>query len=101
MGKILPQERYILLQKLILSMTRVRGFCRGCLGVTFYLKGNSIWLQKLILSIKIISGGQCMTNPQGYMGKGMKGKGQGQDFHTLAKPLTLGEGKGFGGSGSG
>ena len=25
------------------------------------------------------------------MGKGMKDKGQGQDFHTLAKPLTLGE----------
>ena len=35
------------------------------------------------------------------MGKGTKGKDQGQDFHTLAKTLTLDKGKGFGGSGSG
>jgi hypothetical protein len=31
------------------------------------------------------------------VGKGTKGKGQGQDFHTLSKPLPLVEGKGFGG----
>ena len=31
--------------------------------------------------------------PQGY--EGTKGKGKGQDFHTLAKTLTKGKGKGF------
>ena len=35
------------------------------------------------------------------MGKGTKGKSQAQDFHTLAKTLSLDKGKGFGESGSG
>ena len=39
--------------------------------------------------------GQGFDKPQGYEGKGIKGKGQGQDFHTLVKPLPLTLVKGF------
>ena len=39
--------------------------------------------------------GQGFDKPQGYEGKGIKGKGQGQDFHTLVKPLPLTRVKGF------
>jgi hypothetical protein len=43
----------------------------------------------------ISSDGQGLDDPQGYEGKGTKGKGQGQDFHTLAKPLPLTRVRGF------
>ena len=39
--------------------------------------------------------GQGFDKPQGYEGKDIKGKGQGQDFHTLVKPLPLTRVKGF------
>ena len=39
--------------------------------------------------------GQGFDQPQGYEGKGIKGKGQGQDFHTPAKPLPLTRVRGF------
>jgi hypothetical protein len=38
---------------------------------------------------------QGFHKPQGYVGKGMEGQGQGQTFYTLEKPLPLTEGKGF------
>ena len=38
-----------------LPLSRVRGFCKGCSRVTFYLKSNFIWLQKLILSIEFLN----------------------------------------------
>jgi hypothetical protein len=44
---------------------------------------------------KIVIDTYCWSKsdqPQGYDGKGTKGKGQGQDFHTLVKTLTLGGG---------
>ena len=41
------------------------------------------------LEIVMTSVGQGFDKPQGYEGNGIKGKGQGQDFHTLVKPLLL------------
>ena len=35
------------------------------------------------------------VNPPRVRGKGQKGKGQGKDFLTLNKPLTLVKGQGF------
>ena len=35
------------------------------------------------------SDGQGFEKPPGVRGKGHKGKGQGQDIHTLEKPLPL------------
>ena len=36
-----------------------------------------------------VSDGQGFENPQGYVGKGMKGQGRGKDFPTPTKPLPL------------
>ena len=41
----------------------------------------------------VMSGG--FEKPQGYKGKGKEGKGQGTDYMTLDKPLTLLKGQGF------
>ena len=38
---------------------------------------------------------QGFVNPPRVRGKGQKGKGQGKDFLTLDKPLTLVKGQGF------
>ena len=38
---------------------------------------------------------QGFVNPPRVRGKGQKGKGQGKDFLTLNKPLTLVKGQGF------
>ena len=38
---------------------------------------------------------QGFVNPPRVRGKGQKGKGQGKDFMTLNKPLTLVKGQGF------
>ena len=38
---------------------------------------------------------QGFVNPPRVSGKGQKGKGQGKDFLTLDKPLTLVKGQGF------
>ena len=40
-------------------------------------------------SIGFVSDGQGFEKPPGVRGKGHKGKGQGQDIHTLEKPLPL------------
>ena len=44
---------------------------------------------------------QGFVNPPRVRGKGQKGKGQGKDFLTLNKPLTLVKGQGFSGGFSG
>ena len=41
------------------------------------------------------SDGQGFGKPLGYKGKGKEGKGQGTDYMTLDKPLTLQKGQGF------
>ena len=38
---------------------------------------------------------QEFINPPRVRGKGKKGKGQGKNFLTLNKPLTLAKGQGF------
>ena len=38
---------------------------------------------------------QGFVNPPRVRGRGQKGKGQGKDFLTLNKPLTLVKGQGF------
>ena len=48
-----------------------------------------------IIFLLMFSVGQGFDQPQGYEGKGIKGKGQGQDFYTLVKPLPLTRVKGF------
>ena len=73
-----------------LTLTRVRGFCKGHSRVTFYLNCHLYGFKNKQLAQKWSKSDQ----PQGYKDKG---KGKGQDFHTLVKTLTLGEGKGFGG----
>jgi hypothetical protein len=45
--------------------------------------------------VKVDSDEQGFGKPQGYKGKGKKGKGQGTDSMTLNKPLTLLKGQGF------
>ena len=48
-----------------------------------------------ITPLSVISVGQGFDQPQGYKGKGTKGKGQGQDFNTPEKPLPLTRVRGF------
>ena len=38
---------------------------------------------------------QGFQKPQGYMGKGLEGKGQGIEYLTPQKPLPLSKGKGI------
>ena len=49
---------------------------------------NSICIDSSSQS-QAISDGQGFENPQGYVGKGMKGQGRGKDFPTPTKPLPL------------
>ena len=43
----------------------------------------------------MVSDVQGFVNPPRVRGNGQKGKGQGKDFMTLNKPLTLVKGPGF------
>ena len=45
--------------------------------------------------VEIDSDVQGLVNPPRVKGRGQEGKGQGKDFMTLNKPLTLLKGQGF------
>ena len=52
-------------------------------------------VDKETMFLVICSDVQGLVKPPRVKGKGQEGKGQGKDFMTLNKPLTLQKGQGF------
>jgi hypothetical protein len=77
-------------QAIVIDFSSVTFFVKVC-----FVKIDTFKSEIMRVNMILNNDVQGFVNPPRVRGKGQKGKGQGKDFMTLNKPLTLIKGQGF------